>query len=58
MCRKKSYKILLQKPVIEKPSTTLKELENRFIMLAGPKELTLRALNPEQTGYRVFIDRL
>ena len=32
--------------------------ELRFIMLAGPEELTLQALSPEQRGYRVFIDRL
>ena len=31
--------------------------ELRFIMLAGPEELTLQALSPEQRGYRVFIDR-
>ena len=29
--------------------------ELRFIMPAGPKELTLSALNPEQRGYKVFI---
>ena len=32
--------------------------ELRFIRLAGPEELTLQALSPEQRGYRVFIDRL
>ena len=32
--------------------------ELRFIMPAGPEELTLQALNPEQRNYRVFIDRL
>ena len=32
--------------------------EFRFIMLAGPEELTLQALSPEQRGYRDFIDRL
>ena len=32
--------------------------ELRFIMLAGPEELTLQALSPEQRGYKVFIDRL
>ena len=32
--------------------------ELRFITLAGPEELTLQALSPEQRGYRVFIDRL
>ena len=32
--------------------------ELRFIPLAGPEELTLQALSPEQTGYRVFIDKL
>ena len=31
--------------------------ELRFIMLAGPEELTLQALSPEQTGYRVFIGK-
>ena len=31
--------------------------ELRSIMLAGPEELTLQALSPEQRGYRVFIDR-
>ena len=29
--------------------------ELRFITPAGPEELTLRALSPEQRGYRVFI---
>ena len=29
-----------------------------FIMPAGPGELILQALSPEQRGYRVFIDRL
>ena len=32
--------------------------ELRFIMPAGPEELTLQALSPERRGYRVFIDRL
>ena len=32
--------------------------ELRFIRLAGPEDLTLQALSPEQRGYRVFIDRL
>ena len=45
--------MLLQKPALEKPSTAL-----RFIMPAGPEELTLQALSPEQRDYRVFIDRL
>ena len=31
--------------------------ELRFIMPAGPEELTLQALSPEQRGYRVFIHR-
>ena len=31
--------------------------ELRFIMLAGPGELTFQALSPEQRGYRVFIHR-
>ena len=30
----------------------------RFITLAGPEELTLQALSPEQRGCRVFVDRL
>ena len=29
--------------------------ELRFIMPAGPEELTLQALSPKQRGYRVFI---
>ena len=32
--------------------------ELRFIMPAGPEELTLQALSPEQRDYRVFINRL
>ena len=32
--------------------------ELRFITPAGPEELTLQALNPDQRDYRVFIDRL
>ena len=51
--------VLLQKPVLEKPSTTLRELENSGLFtLAGPEELTLQALSPKQRDYRVFIDRL
>ena len=30
--------------------------ELRFIMPAGPEELTLQALSPEQRDYRVLID--
>ena len=44
---------MLQKPVLKKPSTTLGEL--RFITPAGPEELTLQALSPEQRGCSVFI---
>ena len=40
--------------VLQKPG--LKKL--RFITPAGPEELTLQALSPEQRDYRVFIDRL
>ena len=29
--------------------------ELRFLTLAGPEELTLQALSPEQRDYRVFI---
>ena len=32
--------------------------ELRVITPAGPEELTLQALSPEQRDYRVFIDRL
>ena len=39
----------LQKPVLEKPSTPLGAF--RFIMPAGPEELTLQALIPEQGFY-------
>ena len=31
--------------------------ECKFIMLAGPEELTLQVLSPEQRGYRVFIHK-
>ena len=49
----------MQKPVLEKPSTTLWRVgELRFITPAGPEQLTLQALSPEQRDYRVFIDRL
>ena len=41
--------IMLQKPVLEKPSTTLGVGELRFITPAG------KALSPRQRGYRVFI---
>ena len=40
-----AHTLLLQKPVHKKPSTTL-----RFIMPAGPEELTHQALSPEQRG--------
>ena len=42
---------MLQKPVLEKPSTTLRDLENSGF----PEELTLKALSPEHGAYRVFI---
>ena len=48
----------MQKPVLKKPTTTLRVGELRFIMPMSPEELTLQALSPEQRGYRVFIDRL
>ena len=32
--------------------------ELRFIMPAGPEELTLQALSPEQRDCRILIDRL
>ena len=32
--------------------------ELKFITVAGPEELTLQALSPEQRDNRVFIDRL
>ena len=32
--------------------------ELRFIMPAGPEELTLQALSPKQRDYRGFLDRL
>ena len=47
---------MLQKRLLKKPSTTLGELELRFITPVGSEELTLQALSPEQRGYRVFID--
>ena len=50
---------MLQKPVLKKPSSTLKRVgEFRFIMPVGTEELTLQALSPKQRDYRVFIDRL
>ena len=49
---------MLQKPLLEKPSTTLGEGELSFIMPAGPEELTVQALSLKQRDYRVFIDRL
>ena len=48
-------RVLLQKPVLEKPSPTLRVGELRFIKPAGPEELTLQALNLGQRGYRLFI---
>ena len=51
--------IVLQKPVLKKPSTTLREMENLSLFTpVGPAELILQALSHEQRGYRVFIDRL
>ena len=41
----------------EKKPHTRRVGELRFIMPAGPEELTLQALRPKQRGYRVFIDR-
>ena len=48
---------VLKKPVLEKPSTALGEFRVFFFMPVGPEELTLKALSPEQRGYRVFIHR-
>ena len=51
--------IVLQKPVLKKPSTTLRVMENVSLFTpVGPAELILQALSHEQRGYRVFIDRL
>ena len=44
-------------PSVAEPSTTFRVGELRVIMPAGPEELTLQALTPEQRVYRV-IDRL
>ena len=47
---KLKWKIMvLQKPVLEKPSTTLGELENSGLLRGtGPEELTLQALSHKQ----------
>ena len=51
--------IVLQKPVLKKPSTTLREMENLGLFTpVRPAELILQALSHEQRDYRVFIDRL
>ena len=42
--------------MVEKPSTTLRVGELRFITPADPEELTLPALSTEQKGYKGFID--
>ena len=44
--------------VLQKPSTTLGELENQIYYTGGPEELTLQALSLQQRDYRVLTDRL
>ena len=49
--------IVLQKPVLEKPLTTLGALENSGLLHSGlqlPEELTLQALSPKQKGCRTL----
>ena len=49
MCLFVEYILMLQKPVLEKPSTTLGELENSGLLRGtGPEELTLQALSHKQ----------
>ena len=44
--------------VAETSTRETKSGRTQAYMPAGPEELTLQALSPEQRGYRVFIDRL
>ena len=48
---------MLQKPVLEKLSTTLGELENSGL-LCRQAQRSSQALSPEQRDYGVLIDRL
>ena len=51
--------VLLQKTSTrESKHHTWRVGELRFITPAGPEELMLQALSPEQRDYRVFIDRM
>ena len=49
---------ILQKLVLEKPSTTLRELENSGLLCLQAQRSSLQALSPKQRCYRVFIERL
>ena len=48
---------LLQKPVLEKPSITLIELENKIYYVSGSRGVNTPSAEL-QRDYRVFIDRL
>ena len=52
------YQAVAETSTRETKHHTWRAGEVRFITPAGPEELTLYALSPEQRDYRVFIDRL
>ena len=45
---------MLQKPVIKKPSTTLRVGELRFIMLLGPRGVNTLSSEPQTKGLQSF----
>ena len=49
---------ILPKPVLEKPSTTFRELENSGLLCLWAQRSSLQALSPKQRCYRDFIERL
>ena len=46
---------MLQKPVLEKPSTTLGDLENSVYYTGGPRRVNTPSSESRTKGYRVFI---
>ena len=49
--------MLLQTPVLEKPSSTLGEPDTQAYCAGGSEGLTRQALSPAQRGYRVSVTR-
>ena len=57
-CEHRDPMTMLQKPVIEKPSATLGELENQVSYVSRPRGVTTASSEPSTKGLQSFIDRV